>query len=177
LTKEYAMTSKAPEGQHILGTLRAENGVGVVRIEDRFDAGIDEVWSALTEPARLAQWYGEVDGDLRAGGEFRARVFASGWEGTGRITACEPPCRFATVSAEAGRDEAVHEVTLTADGDGTVIVYENQTVPLDFLWAYGVGEQIHVEDLGLHLTGHERNDESRWGALEPAYRELASKVS
>jgi uncharacterized protein YndB with AHSA1/START domain len=171
------MTSNATEGQRILGTLRVENSVGVVRIEDGFDAPIDEVWSALTDPARLAQWYGEVDGDLRLGGEFHSRVFASGWEGTGRITECEPPRRFATVSREEGRDESVHVVTLTADGDQTVIVYENLTVPPDLLWAYGVGEQIHVEDLGAHLAGLERNGESRWEELEPAYRELAAKVT
>jgi uncharacterized protein YndB with AHSA1/START domain len=170
------MTSNAPEGQRILGTLRSENGVGIVRIEERFAAGIDEVWSALTEPARLAQWYGEVEGDLRLGGEFRSRVFASGWEGTGRITACEPPRHFATVSREPGRDEGAHEVTLTTDGDVTVIVYENLSVPPDLLWAYGVGEQIHVEDLGAHLAGRGRNDESRWQELEPAYRELAAAV-
>jgi len=169
--------SNATEGQRILGTLRSENGIGVVRIEDRFDAGIDEVWFALTDPTRLAQWYGEVDGDLRAGGEFRARVFASGWEGTGRITECEPPHRFATVSSEPGRDESVHEVTLTADGAHTAIVYENLSVPPHLLWAYGVGEQIHVEDLGAHLAGRERADESRWDELEPAYRELAAKVA
>jgi uncharacterized protein YndB with AHSA1/START domain len=171
------MTSNATEGQRILGTLRVENGIGVVRIEDRFDAPIDEVWSALTDPARLAQWYGEVEGDLRLGGEFRSRVLASGWEGTGQITECEPPRRLATVSREEGRDESVHEVTLMADGDHTVIVYENLTVPPDVLWAYGVGEQIHVEDLGAHLAGRERSDQSRWGELEPAYRELAALVS
>ena len=170
------MTSNASQGQRVLGTLRSENGVGVVRIEDRLDAALAEVWSALTEPTRLAQWYGEVDGDLSVGGQFRARVFASGWEGTGRITACEPPRRFTTVSSEPGRDENVHEVTLTADGDGTVIVYENLSVPPDLLWAYGVGEQIHIEDLGAYLAGRERNDESRWDALEPAYRELAAQV-
>lgn len=170
------METNAPEGQRILGTLRSENGIGIVRIEDRLDAAIEEVWSALTDPARLAQWYGEVEGDLRLGGEFRSRVFASGWEGTGTITACEPPRRLATVSREPGRDESVHEVTLTADGDGTVIVYENLTVPPDLLWAYGVGEQIHVEDLGAHLAGRKRNDESRWEALEPAYRELSAGV-
>ena len=170
------MTSSATEGRCILGTLGVENGVGVVRIEDRLDAAIDEVWSALTDPTRLAQWYGEVEGELRAGGDFRARVFASGWEGTGRITECEPPRRLATVSREAGRDESVHEVTLSPEGDQTVIVYENLTVPPDQLWAYGVGEQIHVEDLGAHLAGRERNDETRWAALEPAYRELAAKV-
>jgi uncharacterized protein YndB with AHSA1/START domain len=168
--------SNATEGQRILGTLRIENGVGVVRIEDRFEAAIDEVWAAITDPVRLAQWYGEVEGELRLGGEFRSHVFASGWEGTGRITECEPPRRFTTVSSEPGRDESVHGVTLTADEDQTVIVYENLTVPPDLLWAYGMGEQIHVEDLGAHLAGRERNDESRWAELEPAYRELAAKV-
>jgi uncharacterized protein YndB with AHSA1/START domain len=169
--------SNATEGQRVLGTLRSENGVGVVRIEDRLDATIGEVWSALTDPARLAEWYGDVEGDLRAGGEFRSRVFASGWEGTGRITACEPPLRFTTVSSEPGRPESVHEVTLTTDGDQTVIVYENLSVPPDLLWAYGVGEQIHIEDLGAHLAGRGRNDESRWAELEPAYRELAATVA
>jgi len=168
----------APEGQRVLGTLRTDNGVGVVRIEDRLHATIDEVWSALTDPTRLAQWYGEVEGDLRLGGEFRSRVFASGWEGTGRITECEPPRRFATASREPDQPtESVHQVTLTADRDWTVIVYENLTVPPDLLWAYGVGEQIHVEDLGAHLAGRERADESRWGELEPAYRELAANVA
>jgi len=171
------VTSNAAEGQRILGTLRVENNVGVVLIEDRFEAPIDEVWSALTDPTRLAQWYGDVEGDLREGGEFRSRVFASGWEGTGRITECDPPRRFATVASEPGQPiDAVHTVTLTADGDQTVIVYENLSVPPDLLWAYGAGEQIHVEDLGAHLAGRERNDESRWDELEPAYRELAAKV-
>jgi hypothetical protein len=38
---------------------------GIVRMEDRFDTDIDDVWSALTTPGRLARWLGEVDGDLR----------------------------------------------------------------------------------------------------------------
>ncbi len=48
---------------------------GVVRMQDRFDTGIDDLWSALTDPPRLARWLGEVEGDLRLGGEFRARFF------------------------------------------------------------------------------------------------------
>jgi uncharacterized protein YndB with AHSA1/START domain len=38
--------------------------------------GIDDVWSALTDPSRLALWYGEVEGDRRVAGEYRARLFA-----------------------------------------------------------------------------------------------------
>ena len=84
------MTSNARPGTRILGSLRSAGGKGVVRMEDRFDADIENLWSALTDPGRLARWMGEVEGDLRLGGEFRARFFASGWEGTGRVEACEP---------------------------------------------------------------------------------------
>lgn len=171
--------SNAPESQRILGTLRSEDGVGVVRIEERFEAGIDEVWSALTEPARLAQWYAEVEGDLRSGGEFHVRVFASGAEGVRRITACDAPRAFTVVSQKP--DEALQdtfEVTLSVDGNQTVLVFEHHGVPLDLLFAYGAGEQIHVEDLGAHLDGREREtSEARWEALESAYRPLAEEIS
>ena len=69
------MTSNARPGPRLIGSLRSEDGVGVVRMEDRFGTDIDDVWSALTDPSRLARWYGEVEGDLRVGGEYRARLF------------------------------------------------------------------------------------------------------
>jgi uncharacterized protein YndB with AHSA1/START domain len=49
-------------------------------MEERFDTDIDDLWSALTDPSRLASWLGEVEGHLRLGGEFRARFYASGWK-------------------------------------------------------------------------------------------------
>ena len=73
----------------IRGSLGSAEGKGIVRIENRVDADIDDVWSALTDRSRLARWYGEIEGDLRLGGEYRARLFASGWEGTGWVEACE----------------------------------------------------------------------------------------
>lgn len=172
------MAANTPESQRILGSLRSEGGVGVVRIEDRFDADIDEVWAALTDPQRLARWYGDVEGELKAAGQFQSHVFASGWQGTSWVTACKPPRRFALVSKGSDdADESSVEVTLTADGGTTTIVYEHRGIPLDLLFAYGAGEQIHVEDLGNHLAGQERDDDQgRWAALESPYRELAAKI-
>ena len=52
------MTSNAHGGDRILGSLRSADGVGIVRIEDRYDTEIDDLWAALTDPGRLARWYG-----------------------------------------------------------------------------------------------------------------------
>ena len=173
------MTSNARGGGRILGSLRSADGKGIVRMEDRFDTDIDDLWSALTDPRRLARWIGEVEGDLRLGGEFRARFFTSGWEGTGRVEACEPPQRLLLLTKDAGEpDEQVIEATLTADGDQTILVIEERGMPLDQLAAYGAGVQIHVEDLAAHLAGRERRDmEARWDELLPAYQALAANVS
>ncbi len=59
------MTGDASTGARLLGTLGTADGKGVVRVEDRFDADIETVWSALTDPSRLASWWGEVEGDGR----------------------------------------------------------------------------------------------------------------
>src|SRR6186997_107891 len=150
-TKEHHMTSNAAAGDRIVGTLRTGDGKGVVRMEDRFDTDIDDMWSALTDPGRLARWLGEVEGDLRLGGEFRAHFFASGWEGTGRVEACEPPQRLLVLTKDADEPEAPDdhaiEATLTSDGDQTILVWEERDLPVDLLAAYGAGAQVHVEDL------------------------------
>ena len=176
------MTSNERAGARILGSLRSADGKGVVRMQDRFDTDIDDVWSALTDPRRLARWYGEVEGDLRLGGEFRARVFASGWEGTGRVDACEPPRRLLLTMRDGDPqpgqpDETVIDATLAADGDQTILVLEERGMPLDLLAAYGAGIQVHVEDLAGHLAGRERCDaDARWNELLPAYQDLAANA-
>jgi uncharacterized protein YndB with AHSA1/START domain len=160
----------------ILGSLGSAGGKGVVRMEDRVDAGIDDVWSALTDRGRLASWYGEVEGDLRLGGEYQARLHASGWEGTGRVDACEPPRHLLiTIKQLDDPDEGVLEITLAADGGQTIVVWQEQGMPVDYLAAYGAGIQVHVEDLVAHLAGQERCDsKARWDELFPAYQALAA---
>jgi uncharacterized protein YndB with AHSA1/START domain len=171
------MTSNARTGPRILGSLRSENGRGVVRMEDRFDTDIDDAWSALTDPLRLARWLGEVEGDLRLGGEYRFHFLSSGSEGTGRVEVCEPPRRLLLAHGLGGPFEKVIEVTLAADGDQTILVVEERGMPLDLLAAYGAGVQVHVEDLAAHLAGRERCEaDARWNELQPAYEDLAAKV-
>ena len=171
------MTSSTPAGTRILGSLRSADGKGIVRMQDRYDTDIDDVWSALTDPRRLARWIGEVAGDLRPGGEYRYRFYSSGSEGTGRVEACEPPRRLLLAHGLGEPDVKVIEVTLAADGDQTILVAEERGLPLDLLAAYGAGIQVHVEDLAAHLAGRERCDaDARWDELQPAYDDLAAEV-
>jgi uncharacterized protein YndB with AHSA1/START domain len=172
------MTGNADSGPRILGSLRADGGTGAVRIEDRIGTGIGELWSALTDPSRLGRWYGRVEGDLRPGGEYRAYVFASGWEGTGRVDACEPPRRLMVTGKDPGEPfEEVLEVTLTADGDQTILVLDQRGLSLGKLSAYAAGLQVHAEDLAAYIDGRERCDfDARWSELHPAYQELAAGV-
>jgi uncharacterized protein YndB with AHSA1/START domain len=163
----------------ILGSLRAADGSGVVRIEDHYDTGIDDLWSALTDPGRLARWYGEVEGDLRLGGEFRLRIEGSGWDGAGRVEECEPPRRLLVSTSEKTEpyDETI-EATLTADGDQTILVIEARGMPLDKVAFYGAGWQLHAEDLASYLAGREPGDvEARFGELVPPYQALAANLS
>jgi uncharacterized protein YndB with AHSA1/START domain len=172
------MTSNARSSSRILGSLRAQDGRGIARMEDRFDTDINDLWSALIDPVRVARWYGQVEGDLRPGGDFRLLVHGSGWEGTGRVEACEPPQRLVVRTRELSQQfDTTLEATLTADGDQTILVIEAHGLPLDKLPFYGVGWQIHVEDLAAHIAGGERGDaEARWAELVPAYQDLAAGI-
>jgi hypothetical protein len=49
----------------VLGSLHSVDGEGFVRMEDRLGTGIDDLWGALSDPGRLARWYGEVEGTRR----------------------------------------------------------------------------------------------------------------
>lgn len=84
-TKGNPVKDEDRSGGRILGSLRTVNGTGIVRVEERFDTDINNMWSLLTEPGRLDRWLGEFQGELRIGGAFRARFHASKWQSTGHV--------------------------------------------------------------------------------------------
>src|SRR5260370_17068793 len=122
------MTSTARH--RILGSLRSADGKGIVLIEDRYDTNIDALWSALTDPSRLARWYGQVEGDLRPGGDFRLHLESDDWDGTGRVKACEPQRRLLGTTKEV--DEPYHEVieaTLTPPAHQPILATTSPATP------------------------------------------------
>jgi uncharacterized protein YndB with AHSA1/START domain len=171
------MTSTPPQVR-IVGTLRrTPDGKGVVRMEDLYDTDIDDLWSALTEPARLSRWVADVHGDLRPGGHIHAR-FTSAWDGPGRIDICQAPHRLVVTMAPGTLDETVIDATLAAEQDKTRLVIEERGIPLDELPYHGAGWQAHMEDLTAHIHGREAGDwRTRWRALSPTYQDLAGGLT
>jgi uncharacterized protein YndB with AHSA1/START domain len=163
-------------GAAIKGTLYSAEGAGVVRMKTRCETDIDDLWAALTEPQRLARWFGNVGGDPREGREVTVSVFASGWDGRVRIDQCAPPRQLRVTMWE--KEVAKHVVTaeLVADGDHTNLALEIRGVPLDVVWAYGAGWQEHVEDLRAHVAGQDRvaptGSDARFDEIAPRYRAM-----
>jgi uncharacterized protein YndB with AHSA1/START domain len=115
----------AGETYRALGTKQIAAGEArTVLIRRRYDAAVEDVWAACTEPGRLDRWFLPVTGDLRVGGTFSLRDNAHG-----EILRCEPP-RLLTVTWVYG-DRAVDEVELRLqageDGD-TVLELEHASV-------------------------------------------------
>jgi uncharacterized protein YndB with AHSA1/START domain len=155
--------------QRIIGTLREENGFGVVRMEDRFRTDAEDLWSAVTDPERLARWIAEVRGELQPGGGFEAK-FTSGWEGNGRVDVCEPPHHLLVTLSPGTDDQTLIEAWIGREGDHAVLVVEERGLPLEEYAMHGAGWQAHFEDLGAHLAGRQpSNWRVRWRELIPNY--------
>jgi uncharacterized protein YndB with AHSA1/START domain len=162
--------------QKLLGSLREEGGKGVVRVEDVYATDIQDLWGAITDPARLARWVVEVEGDLRVGGDFTAS-FTSGWEGPGSVEICEKPTRLLVRTWQPGGDATAIEATLSSEGPGTRLVIEERGLSLEEYAGHGAGWQAHIEDLRAHLEGREAGDwAARWRVLSPAYDQLAARA-
>jgi uncharacterized protein YndB with AHSA1/START domain len=165
-----------PVASHVVGTLRTENGKGIVRMEDVYDTIAVDLWSALTEPDRLSRWLADVDGDLRLGGLFHAH-FTSSWDGPGRVDVCEPPFRIMATMSPGTAEETVIEATLDEDQGRTTLVIEERGLPLPEFAAHGAGWQAHVEDLASYLAGRTTGPwRDRWMELVPRYEADAGKL-
>ncbi|HEY2642940.1 MAG TPA: SRPBCC domain-containing protein [Galbitalea sp.] len=158
----------------ILGSLREENGTGIVHVEDVYDTDIEDLWSAITEPARLVRWLVTVDGDLGVGGEFSA-TFTSGWRGVGRVDVCNAPHHLQVTTWSDDDAPGVIVATLVEEEAGTRLIIEESGLPLDVYFYHGSGWQTHIEDLAAYLAGRETSDwATRARELSDAYREMAT---
>jgi uncharacterized protein YndB with AHSA1/START domain len=92
--------------QEALGEVTVADDALQVVFHRRYAKPIEEVWAAVTTPARLADWLAVAEVELKPGGTIRLS-----WNNQhrmeGRVTACEPPHVFAWSWLIDGRETHV----------------------------------------------------------------------
>jgi uncharacterized protein YndB with AHSA1/START domain len=158
-------------------------GVGhSVFLRRDYDAPIDDVWDALTNPERIGRWFLPVSGDYRLGGRYQFKGNAGG-----EILACERPHRLRATwefgEMSDGPSASEIEVRLsTVDGGATRLELEHTAVVPDEMWAefgpgaVGVGWEGGLLGLALHLRGGSVGDPIAW-QLSAEGREFATRGS
>jgi uncharacterized protein YndB with AHSA1/START domain len=113
-------------------------GVGGIRLERVLPAGVDDVFAAWTEPARMARWlsprgHAEVDADVVVGGRLRV-VMIDGdvrIEHDGEFLEVEPPARLSFTWRSRYTDEEPSLVTVELHDEGalTRLVLRHDRLP------------------------------------------------
>ena len=123
-----------------------------VTLRQSYDATVEELWDACTNPERIPRWFLPVTGDLRVGGRYQFEGQAGG-----TITACEPPRRLEATWEFDGKVSWI-AVTISAVGDDRAELSLAHTVPVDDHWAQygpgavGVGWDMALIGMSLHLA-------------------------
>jgi uncharacterized protein YndB with AHSA1/START domain len=154
------------------GRLRVDGDRRAVRFERRYEASPAEVWSALTEPNRLARWLADAELDLRVGGRYVLRFSGedAGQTTTGEVLALEPERLLKLTWLYPGENDTVVRFELRPDGEGTILVLDHRGLPADAAPGYGGGWQAHLEALDAHLAAGDQPDWwGRYKELRPLY--------
>lgn len=149
-------------------------------ISRTYDAGVEDLWDACTNPERIPRWFLPVSGDLRLGGRYQLEGNAGG-----TIERCDPPHGFAA-TWEYGGDVSWIEVRLVPEGEGRTRFELDHVVHVDDArWsefgpgATGVGWELGLMGLGLHLAGGQAVDSEEvaaWSASDEG-REFMTRSS
>jgi uncharacterized protein YndB with AHSA1/START domain len=166
-----------------LGQRRIPAGEGrTVGLRRSYDAPIEDVWDAITNPDRINRWFLPITGDLRLGGNYQLKGNAGG-----EILRCEPPQLLKVTWVFGDNPTEVDvtevEVLLSRGAQGqTVFELEHAAVVGPQRWAeygpgaVGVGWDLALLGLSLHLRGEFIEDPDAW-VESPEAREFIAESS
>ncbi len=138
--------------QRQVGTRVLEAGQArTITIVRTYDARVEDVWDACTNPQRIPRWFLPISGDLREGGRYQFEGNAGG-----TIQRCAAP-HGVSATWEFGGEVSWVELRLTSEANGrTRFELEHIAHVDDERWAqFGPGAVGVGWDLGLlGLAGH-----------------------
>src|SRR5439155_197424 len=130
-----------------------------IEVQTRIGAPPEVVFAYFVDPELYRRWKGTTaELDARPGGLYRV-LMPSGDRVRGEYVAVEPPHRVVfTWGFEGSTDlppgSSTVEVTLHADGDGTIVRLRHERVELS---GFNADDQVVLEHTTAHLAGdHER---------------------
>ena len=142
------------------------DGRTVIHFERHLPHPVERVWAAITDPEQVIRWWGELNADLRPGGNFALQWLntdeenrSSGWRGT--LTEYDPPRLLETRGVWGSSEEpwgqanASLRFELTPDGDGTVLRFTNtlEAMPDEYRTKTLAGWHWHLDALAGVLDG------------------------
>lgn len=113
-----------------------------------FRAGIEDVWTSVTEPASTARWFGPWEGDAGPGKTVRLQMlFEQGqpWIDVS-IEKCEAPRHLLVTSRDESGEMRV-ELTLTQTGDTTELRFVQHLSDPKLAADMGPGWEYYLDKL------------------------------
>jgi uncharacterized protein YndB with AHSA1/START domain len=132
---------------------------------------VEDVWSALVEPERLARWIGSYDGERRPGGSgtFTMTHETEPAVEPMRVIECDPPRRL--VVEWVGQEDWRIEVDLARDGDRTVLTFRQWFAPGTEVRDFAGGWHWYLDKLDTEVSGRPAPGEwdAFWAEVGPGY--------
>jgi uncharacterized protein YndB with AHSA1/START domain len=150
----------------------AETAAAVER-EVRVEASLETIYDFLIDPDRMIQWFGrEAELDPRPGGRFRVDINGE-HIASGEYVELDPPNRVLFTfgwegeTSLVGPGESTVEVTLTADGDSTLVRLAHRDLPEDSRESHGHGWDHYLQRLEAAGAGGDPGEDP-WSDPERA---------
>jgi uncharacterized protein YndB with AHSA1/START domain len=143
-------------GRKVMRDAGASGETVAVRLERTYDAGVEDVWDAVTDPDRLRRWFLPVSGELKVGGTFQLEGNAGG-----EILACDAPT---LLRVTFGSETSIVELRFTALGAERTGLEMVHTVPIEIAQSGagalypGPGWDGALLALGLYVAGEVAED-------------------
>lgn len=139
-----------------------------VRFERFYPRPVETVWSAITEPARLADWMGVSEIEPFVGGTVRLMI-DSEHPAHGEVQLWDPPKMFEFSWSNTHARDTVVRYELSPAGGGTRLIFTHQRMPYQTSALMLPGWHNFLSRLGATLEGKVLTESPSFRGMQAIY--------